>query len=158
MCQCREALERTQFPNRRQRAGLQAGGYFVLAPPGSSSICNGARDSVGEAAPEGSKLYNEHDVRHQQQDKNRGKLLPKRKLTSAQKKVAKQQALHGDLWRAAAAVLDAADAVYARQPFHVAVTKNFSGSPHIGKLLNLCAPTFETRRKITVLRRSEFDA
>jgi hypothetical protein len=106
---------------------------------------------MGEAAREGSQPHNEHDVSHQQHYKNRSKLLPNRKLTSAQKKIAKQQAVHGDLWRAAAAVLDAADPVYARQPFHLAVTKNFSGSPHIGKL-NMCALTFENRSNLQMCR------
>eukprot|EP01043_Picozoa_sp_COSAG02_P007893 COSAG02_NODE_244_length_27402_cov_41.050397_11_plen_83_part_00 len=75
---------------------------------------------------------NEHNTLDEQSNR-RSKLLPKRKLTTAQKKIAKQQTVHGALWHAAHAVLAAADPVYARQPFHMAVTKNFSGSPHIGK-------------------------
>jgi hypothetical protein len=115
----------TKFPERRQRAGLQAGGYFVIAPPGSfSAACHGGSQAAVDTGPPGGKFPEQHTKRSE---------LPKRKLTTAQKKIAKQQAAHGELWRAAAAVLTAADPVYARQPFHLAVTKNFSGSPHIGK-------------------------
>lgn len=132
-----EALERTTFPERRQRAGLQAGGYFVLAPPGSfpAEWNGGSQGAMDAGVPAGSQQRKLHDIPDEQHNK-RSELLPKRKLTTAQKKISKQQATHGELWRAAAAVLAAADPVYARQPFHLAVTKNFSGSPHIGKPQN----------------------
>ena len=98
----------------------------MLAPPGSLI----ARPHVddGAAVPQQREEHNTRKEQHTRQSN----LLPKRKLTTAQKKIAKQQAVHGELWRAAAAVLAAADPAYARQPFHMAVTKNFSGSPHIG--------------------------
>lgn len=140
----REALERTKFPERRQRSGLQAGGYFVLAPPGSlSARYDIAGPDVNARSLEATQQCNEHNI--PDEHNKRSKLLPKRKLTTAQKKIAKQQTVHGELWRAAAAVLAAADPAYAQQPFHMAITKNFSGSPHIGKAqnrrykLNICA-------------------
>jgi hypothetical protein len=60
----RAALEQTVFPERRLRSGLQAGGYFVLSPPGdmaataaasrksslqqeAASICEGAGGDSG---------------------------------------------------------------------------------------------------------------
>ena len=146
ICAVSEALEKTKFPERRQRSGLQASGYFVLAPPGAFSA-DKADASVLELNkeapndPQQRNGKNSLDIQHNKQNT----YSSKRKLTTAEKKIARQQATHGELWRAAVAVLSAADPVYARQPFHIAVTKNFSGSPHIGPVQSRFAPWIPKR-------------
>jgi hypothetical protein len=140
----REALERTVFPERRQRAGLQAAGYFVLAPPGTAhhqeqqqqqqpataaAAAGGGGEEEGGSGVDARK-HHQHDDGRKTTRRNASKAAAHkwRQLTTAQKKIARQQAAHGPLWRAAAALLEAADPVFASHPFHVAVTKDFTGA------------------------------
>ena len=102
----------------------------MLASPGAFSDAKAAASvlELNKEAPNDPQQRNGKNSPENQQNKHSSK----RKLSAAEKRIARQQATHGKLWQAALAVLSAADPDYARQPFHIAVTKDFSGSPHIG--------------------------
>ena len=66
------------------------------------------------------------------------------------KNVAFRPGQHGALWLAAAALLRAADPVYAGFPFHLAVTKGFSGwctQPHTRHNSHSLVAPFTTSRR-----------